>query len=347
MQPFLSIVVTSRNDFHGGDILKRMRIFVNGLLQQSRRHKLQAELIFVEWNPPADRPRLGDILPRPAPDDQLAIRYIIVPEHLHRRWSRADVIPLFQMTAKNVGIRRARGQYILCTNIDLLFSDPLIRRLAAQDLNPQHFYRANRCDVPADIDEHLPVEQQLDWCAHHILRRNGMLRDFPHANWQQIGFQDKPRWVLRYSDWFARRARKKQEYADREYYLLDKEACGDFTLMHRDAWTAIQAYPELDLYSIHIDTLGLAAAKAFGYQQEVLPLDECTYHIDHPQGWSSMGGIEKMRVVEKRPGLGTDIVYEAATQLIRKGGTFDINPPDWGLAQETLLEYSPLDSIHT
>ncbi len=34
------------------------------------------------------------------------------------------------MIAKNVGIRRARGAFILCTNIDILFSDALFRLLA-------------------------------------------------------------------------------------------------------------------------------------------------------------------------------------------------------------------------
>jgi len=34
------------------------------------------------------------------------------------------------MIAKNVGIRRARGRFVLCTNVDLLFSDKMVRFLA-------------------------------------------------------------------------------------------------------------------------------------------------------------------------------------------------------------------------
>ncbi len=49
----LSLVVTSRNDNHGGDLLKRMQIFVTGWLEQARRHHVNSELISVEWNPPA------------------------------------------------------------------------------------------------------------------------------------------------------------------------------------------------------------------------------------------------------------------------------------------------------
>lgn len=341
----LSIIVTSRNDLHGGNILKRMRLFVQGLLEQTRRHGVAAELIFVEWNPPAERERLGDILPQPGPEDRLHIRYIVVPAELHARYTRGKVIPLFQMVAKNVGIRRAKGDFILCTNVDLLFSDALMRWFRPEALDPRCFYRANRCDVPDGIDPAWPIAEQLAWCSRHIIRRNGFLRDFPHANWQQLGWQEKPRWVLRYSDWFARRARAKQEYADRTYYLLDKEACGDFTLMHRDAWHAIEGHLELDLYSIHLDTLAIAAAAALGYKQEILPPAACCYHIDHPQGWSAMSGTEKIKFTEERPGIGTDIVYEAATQAIRQGKPYGLNPPDWGFAGENLLEYSFLSGL--
>lgn len=39
--PRVSIVVTTRNDGHGGTLLRRMQIFVDGLLEQSRRHGLR------------------------------------------------------------------------------------------------------------------------------------------------------------------------------------------------------------------------------------------------------------------------------------------------------------------
>lgn len=336
----LSFITTSRNDLHGGNILKRMRLFVQGLLDQTRRHAVDAELIIVEWNPPADRERLGDILPQPGPEDRLQIRYIVVPPALHAQYGRAAAIPLFQMIAKNVGIRRAKGDWLLCTNVDLIFSDELMQAMRADRLDPRAFYRANRCDVPDGIDPAWPIAEQLAWCSQHIIRRNGFLRDFPHANWQQLGWQDKPRWVLWYSDWFARRARAKQEHADRIYYLLDKEACGDFTLMHRDAWHAIDGHLELDLYSIHLDTLAIAAAAALGYRQEILPPAACCYHIDHPQGWSSMSGAEKIKFTETRPGIGADVVYEAATQAIRQRQHYGLNPADWGFADAQLPEYS-------
>jgi hypothetical protein len=39
-KPYLSIIAASRNDNHGGDMLKRMRLFVRGLIHQCNKFKL-------------------------------------------------------------------------------------------------------------------------------------------------------------------------------------------------------------------------------------------------------------------------------------------------------------------
>ena len=54
--PYLSIVITSRNDEHGYNALQRMQVSLSGLLEQLEKHKIESELILVDWNRPADRP---------------------------------------------------------------------------------------------------------------------------------------------------------------------------------------------------------------------------------------------------------------------------------------------------
>ena len=71
--PALSIVATSRNDDHGGNLLGRMQTFVDGFAEQCRRHDLAAELVLVEWNPLPDRPPLAEALRWPPPPYRLAI----------------------------------------------------------------------------------------------------------------------------------------------------------------------------------------------------------------------------------------------------------------------------------
>src|ERR1044072_4643258 len=101
-QPYLSIVVTTRNDDHGGDPLKRLQAFVNTLAAQCRRTSLDAEVIVVEWNPPPDRPRVSELCRVPE-DTPFRLRFVEVSPALHQQRRFGSVLPLFQMIAKNVG----------------------------------------------------------------------------------------------------------------------------------------------------------------------------------------------------------------------------------------------------
>lgn len=165
----LSIVVTSRNDDHGGTLLYRMQHFIDGLIAQCERHRLRAELILVEWNPPEDRPPLVDVLNKPAASCPVPIRVITVPPSIHARFAHADKLPLFQMIAKNAGIRRARGRFVLATNIDILFSDNIIRFMR-ESLRDGHLYRVDRCDVPPAIPAGVPFAQTQDFCEREMFR---------------------------------------------------------------------------------------------------------------------------------------------------------------------------------
>jgi hypothetical protein len=171
-EPYLSVVVTARNDDHGGNPLYRMQLFLDGLIAQCDRHRLPTELVLVEWNPPDDRPRLADVLHWPAGDSYCTVRIIEVPGELHFQLEHSDRLPLFQMIAKNVGIRRARGEFVLATNIDILLSDGLMRFLSERRLRDGFLYRADRSDVPAEIDPAWPIERQLSWCKESTMRIN-------------------------------------------------------------------------------------------------------------------------------------------------------------------------------
>src|SRR5881227_2143419 len=103
--PYLSIVATTRNDDHGVGQLARTQKFLDALAAQCERHGLDAELVLVEWNPPPDRPGLRDVLRWPAPGDHFEARIVEVPASIHDRLEYSDRLPLFQMIAKNVGIR--------------------------------------------------------------------------------------------------------------------------------------------------------------------------------------------------------------------------------------------------
>ena len=170
--PYLSLVVTARNDEHGGNLLNRMQAFVNGWIGQARQHHIPSEMIIVEWNPPQDRLRLAEALHWPDDMGPCQVRFIEVPPEVHRRFAHAEALPLYQMIAKNVGIRRARGKFVLVTNIDILFSSELAAFLGQRRLQPDRMYRMDRHDVMSQVPVDAPVEEQLAFCRSHLIRIN-------------------------------------------------------------------------------------------------------------------------------------------------------------------------------
>jgi hypothetical protein len=171
-QPYLSLVVTARNDDHGGNLLGRMQAFVSGWIDQARRYRISSELIIVEWNPPAGRPGLIDALQWPDDLGPCEVRFIEVPPEIHARYDHARNLPLYQMIAKNVGIRRARGRFVLATNIDILVSSELAEFLSRQQLDGDRMYRIDRHDAMNEVPIDRPIEEQLEYCRTHLIRVN-------------------------------------------------------------------------------------------------------------------------------------------------------------------------------
>lgn len=180
-EPYISVVATSRNDDHGGSMLRRMQIFVNGWIEQCRRHGLPSELVLVEWNPPGDRAPLASALEWPGETGPCAVRIVTVPAALHGRLRHADSLPLFQMIAKNVGIRHARAPFVLATNVDILFSDELVSYLAARRLERGSFYRIDRSDAMSDVPLEAGIGEKLEYCRTHLLRVNQREATFPSS----------------------------------------------------------------------------------------------------------------------------------------------------------------------
>jgi hypothetical protein len=159
-----------------------MQAFVNGWLNQARRHDIPSELIIVEWNPPPDRPRLAQALRWPEDGGPCAVRIIEVPPEVHSRYPHGSALPLYQMIGKNVGIRRARGKFVLATNIDILFSSELAAFLAQRTLDTGRMYRIDRHDVMSDVPVDADPEDQLAYCRTHLIRINRREGTFPASS---------------------------------------------------------------------------------------------------------------------------------------------------------------------
>lgn len=338
---YLSIVVTTRNDNHGGDLLLRTQTFLNGLILQFNKYKIKSELIIVEWNPPADKPLLKDVLKINYENQYLDIRYVIVPAEIHNTFKYKETIPLYQMIAKNVGLRRAKGEFVICTNIDLLFSDGLMERLVKRDFQNNTFYRANRCDVPKEIMLLSNLEEQLEFGRNNILERHGRRKDLANVT------TPMPNWVFTFTflavglDSIIKIIKKK--FLRREEFIMNKldfAACGDFTMMSLEDWIKIDGYAEIDLYSLHVDSMALISAIALGIKQELFDVKEVTYHIYHKDGWTGFENpLEKIQFLLKRPSLDWYSIGGTGEFLIKERLNWNINAENWGYSNLEFEEH--------
>jgi hypothetical protein len=157
--PYLSIILTGRNDDFGGDF--NVRLF--RALEFNHRHLADRgvphEFIFVEWRPIAGKPWLSEVLadryPELVPD---TLTSYVADLAYHEAFSLNPKLQFQEFIAKNIGIRRCRGEYILTTNTDIYLSRGVLDVLERRALEPGVLYRVARIDLKEDIDS-----DGLDW----------------------------------------------------------------------------------------------------------------------------------------------------------------------------------------
>jgi hypothetical protein len=330
----LSVVATTRNDDHGGNQLARTQLFVDGLAEQALRFKLPVELLLVEWNPPADRPPLAEALRWPR-SEWFDPALIVVPPDLHRTFPHAEALPLFQMIAKNVGIRRARAAFVLATNIDILLSDELFAFLGS-DLKPGALYRVDRLDIVADLDTSplpSPAEcRALPWIRAH--RQDGT--HYPDGK--------RPPWYAR------ARTRLNRAVWDASHGgplpALHTWACGDFTLTTKEIWGELRGYPEWPMFSMFLDSIVLVEAYEAGVEMITLDPPMVAQHLEHGKGsgWTPEGARPLSQRLDAAgiPYLTGTSYDKLARGILRKGAGFHpFNGSDWGLNGADLQVVKP------
>jgi hypothetical protein len=156
--PYLSIVLTGRNDNFGGDFNERLF----RALQFNHRVLMDAaveyDIVFVEWRPVADRPLLAQLLRSSVPEIAGRLTTYVVDARYHDALSQNPALQFQEFIAKNVGIRRAGGSYILTTNTDIYLSAEVASLIGSRQLQPKVLYRAVRVDLAARLDP-----TRVDW----------------------------------------------------------------------------------------------------------------------------------------------------------------------------------------
>jgi hypothetical protein len=172
MAPVLSIVLVGRNDDFGGDFNGRMFAAAEFNHRNLETAGIPHEYVLVEWNPLPGKPYLAELVGRQLP--WWHRRYVVDPEW-HSRLSVNPKLVFMEFFAKNVGIRRAGGRFILTTNTDIWLSREVLGTLPR--LRPGVLYRTIRADLKREVGYDGMTYEILEH-PESFLRSNVLTRDY-------------------------------------------------------------------------------------------------------------------------------------------------------------------------
>ena len=246
----LSAVVVTRNDNYGGDLNDRATYCLNSLIDTFD------EVILIDWNSPNNRPLLWDI------DKNIKFRgnlkHIVITPEVASMLTNED--PHAQVCCetlgRNIGIRRATGDYIVSTNIDVIAPRrDQLEKTINNDLNTNTFYTISRRHIEwKDIEEFHGGERKYnDWEE---------LRNHLIENSEERKYEEK--------------------VVDGDDYSI-VNCCGDFQLAHRDIWDEIRGFEEELIYVLYSDTNVQKKAVKYGFELKAI-YSPALFHIYHGKG---------------------------------------------------------------
>lgn len=168
--PYLTIILTGRNDNFGGDFNERFFRALRFNHQRLTEAAVPHEFVFVEWAPIAGKPYLAELLAEQLPEVAEVVTSYVVDPRYHEAVVLNPRLRFMEFVAKNVGIRRCRGRFILSTNTDIYLGRGAVEALAERRPDEGTLYRATRVDLKLASDL-----THVDW---------GLLED--ERNWATV-----------------------------------------------------------------------------------------------------------------------------------------------------------------
>jgi hypothetical protein len=294
----ISVIVYGRNDTHGYNLHRRAALSLNCIAELL--DDPDDEIVFVDYNTPDELPTFVEALADTLTDRCLGlVRVLRVAAAIHeRRFAARTHLPVIEPVARNAGVRRANpsNRWLLLTNTDMI-------------LLPQSNQSLSEiCSELADAFYGLPRFELPEWLWE------GLPRTDPRRSMSEI-------------EWLGPGLRLDERTLSHEWIRFD--APGDFQLILRDDFLAVDGLDEEMLRGYHVDSnlsrRMLLRRGAIESLEEVL----AGYHCNHNR--------------ERTVYHGTGKVTNDLDRFF-----FAIGHPElpaqrstWGLADATLQEVAP------
>jgi len=273
----ISAVIVSRNDNYGDYLNERAIYALNSAIHT------YDEVIYVDWNSPTHS-LLWDI------KDNLQLKgnlkhFVITPEVVSILTNNdPQAQKCCEVLGRNIGIKRAEGDWIVSTNIDVI--------------HPKREDVENIIKINGNNNMITLSRREVTWDT---------IKEFHGGE-------------LKYQDWellrnhISTNSEKREVYekivSGDDYSLIN--CCGDFQFAPKHIWNDIKGFEEELIYALFSDTNVQKKASIHGYGLKAI-FEPPMFHINHgSKGWGGGGiadGINKKTNDQYRA-----VVYQQLTE---------------------------------
>lgn len=334
-KPYLSIVIAGRNDNYGGDFDARLQNSLTWYYNKLEQAKLYAEIVLVNYNPLLNEKPLEDRIKVIPNSPYVRTRMITVDEQSHISYHNEEKrkkLPFYEFIAKNIGIRRAKGEYILSTNADIVVPYSIIRHMATMNLKPYKYYRASRADFKGFESSILKPEEFIDTCRRNTFKifMKGFSYDIDGTKFDKelLWLKAYNYFRLKYNLFKATFPVFMNKYsipfishnAEFKYHC---QGSGDFMLMHNSKWQQLYGNPENTKVSTHADSWIVIMAAAAGLREHVFYSPVFHQHHERRFDWVDINKDPFFREEYER-------FEKAALYMLATQKPIIENDADWG-----------------
>jgi len=319
----LSIVLVGRNDNYGGDFKSRLQNCITWTHLQLTNFQIYSEIIFVNYNPLPDQP-IENFIEWPLKNKFVSIRIVTVDHNTHIDFVKNNKIknvPVLEYFAKNIGIRRTKGEYILVINPDVLIDPKIFSELHL--VSKSYYYRADRIDFSDSWNSDLkPLNIKRVFLKGHSYKMNkiGQLKYLRFKNkiinaWKKNTLKiEQLLNILRIT-----------VYEHNIEYSYHCNVSGDFILMHREHWYDLRGFRENPFIALHNDALFIVQAATLGLKEKIYAAP--IYHQEHSRRFDANDDDELYRESYL-------FFQKEGQEMIRQKKTCIYNDENWGVSKK-------------
>ena len=233
-----TVIIPTRNDNYGMFLAERALQCLNSMTA------VFDEVILVDWNSPHDIPLIEQIRDYIEPTGK--IRNITVSRKFVTENVPLGAQPCCEVLARNIGIRRAKYDWVVSSNIDIIATP-----FSTDELNVNTLYTVAKYNVLEEI---------------HLTQL------------MKISTHDKVL-ALKANKHLLERMKKCEEVVPSDTYSL-VVGCGDFQIGNRSLWNQIRGFEEALIYRCFADSnIMVKAATHPNFRTEILEID--VFHLEH------------------------------------------------------------------